>query len=410
MLNGFAALFQNNNLRNYLAADFISQLGSNLAFLSLHWHILSISNSNAKVGNAVLIGVIAGLVTCIFAGIITDIFCRKKIILYSNILRAISILLTTLFLYYDSDNIFYLYLFFIIGGVGFNIYIPASKAYLQEIVSKKQYSNSSGFLEFNVQSSLLISSILSGFLYNKFGIYFILGINILSFILSNLLILPIKYVREFKPKDYEGFVDKISLGIRYFTKRPYLLIFIVILILPQIASIGQNIVLPGYVLHHLGEDSLTYGFMSMIYGIGASIISMIFIIRGDNFFKKSLLEISFLISIISLVIMTLSKSVLFSYMAIFMFGFGNAAIKIYLIAYMMKVIEKEYMGRSIAIKNIVITILQIFTSHNIGLIMDLYGDISGYIFLEVIMLFSFGLYIFWGRKWQSILDMPNKAP
>jgi predicted MFS family arabinose efflux permease len=229
-----------------------------------------------------------------------------------------------------------------------------------------------------------------------------LGINIISFILSNFLIYPIKHIRAFSPKENEGIFDKISLGIRYFIDRPLMFLFIVILILPHIASISQNIVLPGYVLNHLGENSFTYGFMSMIYGIGATTISMIFVIKGDSFFRKSLLEMSFITSIIALGIIVLSKSLILSYIGIFMFGFGNSAIKIFLIAYMMKVIDKKYMGRSIAIKNIIITVLQIFTSYNIGIIMDLYGDISGYIFLETIMLSSLGLYLCLGRKLQKI--------
>lgn len=377
------------NLRNYLIADLISQIGSNLAFLSLHWHILEITHSNTKVGNAVLIGVIAGLITCPFAGIITDIFCRKKIILYSNFIRSFSILLATILTLFDQYNIFYFFLFFVIGGVGFNVYIPASKAFLQEIVSKDEYLQSSGFLEFNVQFSFLLSSLLSGILYKFMGMYVILAINIVSFLLANIFISSIDHVREFKPKRGEGFIDKLFMGIRYFQGKKWLLILIIILILPQIASIGQNIVLPGYVFNHLGADSITYGWISMFYGIGAAIISVIFTIQGENFLKRFMIELGFITSIISLVIIIFTRSLFLSYVSVFLFGFANAFIKIYLIAFMMKNIDKEYMGRAISIKNILITILQILTSYNIGLVMDQYGEITGYIFLEVIMLLSF---------------------
>lgn len=394
-------MLHNYNLRNYLAADFISQFGSNLAFFSLHWHVLTISGSNTKVGIAVFVGVLAGLVTCLFAGIITDIFCRKKVILVSNFLRAIAILLSTFLMYQDHYNIYYLYIFFIIGGIGFNIYIPATKAFLQEIVPKDKYLKASGFLEFNVQFTILISSFLSGLLYKHFGIYFILCINIISFLLSNFFIYFIKHVREFQPKANEGFFDKISLGISYFINRPWIFMLVVILLLPQIASIGQNIVLPGYVANYLGENSYIFGLINMMYGIGASLISLIFIIKGERFFRKKLLEIAFLISITSLGIIIMTKSLLFSYIAIFLFGFGNASIKIFLIAYMMKVIDKEYMGRAISIKNILITILQMFTSYNIGIMMDLYGDIIGYLFLEAIMLTSLFLYCLFSAHYRD---------
>ena len=160
---------EKKNIGNYFAADIITQLGSNIAFISLHWYILEKTDSNEKVGIAVLLSVIAGLVTCPFAGILADICSRKSILIYSNYIRAFFISIATFVLYSNDFHIYYLYSLFIIAGIGFNIYIPASKAFLQEIISENEIVKYSGFLEINVQVSLLVAGALSGIIYKIFG-------------------------------------------------------------------------------------------------------------------------------------------------------------------------------------------------------------------------------------------------
>ena len=68
----------NPKIANYFVADIISQIGSNIPFLSLNWYILETTKSNAKIGIAVFLGVVAGLLTCPLGGVISDIFSIKN--------------------------------------------------------------------------------------------------------------------------------------------------------------------------------------------------------------------------------------------------------------------------------------------------------------------------------------------
>lgn len=391
------------HIGNYFAADIISQLGSNIAFITLHWYLMEHTSSNEQVAIASMIGVIAGLLTCPFAGILADIFSRKSILIYSNYIRALAVGIALWMLYKNEFHPYYVYFLFIIAGVGFNIYIPASKSFLQEIITEDEAVKYSGFLELNVQISLLVAGALSGIIYKVFGLYVILALDIFSFIFAAFLLYPIRCPKQKNKKKYETLINELKGGIAYFSNQKIIFYFMLVMLLPQIATIAQNIVLPGYVMHHLQLDSITYGMMSMMYGIGATIISSIFIFWKKSGFSRILLYKSFVISIAALLVLIMTKSVSIALIAIFFFGFANSSIKIALISTMMKVVDGSFMGRVISVKNFVITLLQMITAYNVGYLMDKNGDIMGFIFLEAIMIVSFILYVSFAKKFDSLL-------
>lgn len=391
------------HIGNYFAADIISQLGSNIAFIALHWYIIEQTDSNVQVGIASMVGVIAGLITCPMAGILADIFSRKSILIYSNYIRALSVSIALFLLYNNSFHPHYVYLLFIIAGIGFNIYIPASKAFLQEIITDKEAVKYSGYLELNVQISLLVAGALSGILYKLFGIYIILALDILTFIIAGLLLYPIECSKQKNKKKYLSIWNELKGGIDYFSKEKIIFYFMLIMILPHIATIAQNIVLPGYVMHHLQSDAVTYGMMSTMYGVGATIISAIFIFYSSSYFTRQLLYKSFMLSIAAIFALIMTKSVTISLIGIFFFGFANSSIKIALISTMMRAVDRSYMGRVISVKNFAITLMQMFSAYNIGYFMDKNGDITGFICLEAIMVAAFILYLSFAKKFDKLL-------
>ncbi|MGV2432269.1 MAG UNVERIFIED_CONTAM: MFS transporter [Rickettsiaceae bacterium] len=396
---------EEKNIRNYFAADIISQIGGNIAFLSIHWFILEKTNSNEKIGLAALMGVIASLITSPFAGIIADVFTRKTVLIISNLIRAFAIGIVTFLLYTKDFSIYYIYLFFIISGIGFNVYLPAAKAFLQEIIPSDKIVKWSGVLEINVQISMLLAGALSGIIYKIFGIYIILALNIATFCISSLLLYFVDSSNNIKTRGHVGIIREISLGLKYFSTKPIIFSFMLIMIMPHIASICQNIVLPGYVMHHLNSNSVSYGMMSMIYGAGAAVISVIFIFFHNIAFSKALIYRSFIISISSISVLVISTNINISFVAIFFFGFANSAIKIILISTMMRVVDRQFMGRIVSVKNFIITLMQMLCSYNIGLMMDLYGDYFGYILIDAIMILSLVLYSLYSKKFESLFSL-----
>jgi MFS family permease len=397
------------DIRYYFTADIISQLGSNISLLSLNWFLLEKTGSSEQVAILVLLSVLGSLCTCPFAGIIADRFNRKSILIYSNLIRGLAILTVAILLYSQNFNIYYLYILSIINGVGFNIYLPASKAFVQEITSREVLVRSNGFIEINVQISMLIAGALSGVIYEAFGIYTILVVDTMTFFIANLFLLNIQYNKVPVIRIYENFLKEFKNGIMYLTTRSSLLCFVLILLIPHVATITQNIVTPGYVFYHLNSDSVVYGIMNMSYGIGATITCLIFIFASSIYYNNFILRMSFIISILSLMTLISTNTVIIAYIATLFFGLANSSIKIILLSTMMRIVDSQYMGRVISVKNVVITLLQMCLSYPIGYAMDVYGNVTGYMFLELIMIIAFISYIYFLPKIKSLFVNSGQA-
>jgi MFS family permease len=390
------------DIRYYFTADIISQLGSNISLLSLNWFLLEKTGSNEQVAILVLLSVLGSLCTCPFAGIIADRFNRKSILIYSNFIRGFAILTVAILLYSQNFSIYYLYILSVINGVGFNIYLPASKAFVQEITSREVLVRSNGFIEINVQISMLIAGALSGVIYEAFGMYTILVVDSITFLIANLFLLNIKYNRGPVTHIYENFLTEFKNGIIYLAKTPALSLFVFILLMPHVATISQSVVTPGYVFYHLTSDSVVYGIINMSYGIGATITCLVFIFASSIYFNNFIVSMSFIISILSLSTLICTNTVIIAYIATLFFGLANASIKIILLSTIMRTVNREYMGRVISVKNIVITLFQMCCSYPIGYAMDVYGNVTGYMFLESIMIISFISYLYFLPKIKGL--------
>ena len=110
------------------------------------------------------------------------------------------------------------------------------------------------------------------------------------------------------------------------------------------------------------------------------------------------------VSIVALIILMVTPLIMIAYIAILFFGLCNSALKIILHSTIMKITHKDYMGRVISIKNLISTLFQMTSAYSIGIIMDKYGDIWGYLSLLIVMLTSLCSYLYFFKNFKKILE------
>ena len=321
----------------------------------MNWFVLEKTGLNSAVGFLMAIGIMSGLIIIPFAGTIADHFNRKQILIYSNFVRAFLILLMVILLLTRPFNIYYIYFLAIVNGVGWNLYLPASRALVQEIVSTEELLKGNSLIEISLQVGMFTAGAAAGIIYKFFGIQTILIVDAATFLVSNFFLFHINYNSVLKRVEKEEFMRKLINGYQYLIKRPIIFIFGVIIFLPFVVTMTFNVVLPGYVTHHLQAGSLTFGFLDMCYGIGASLAGVATMYLSIKYSKKYLVIVFFIMSILALSIMTVNKYFIIPYVATLFFGLPNSAIRIILNSFMMEIIPKEYMGRVLSIWNFIAT-------------------------------------------------------
>lgn len=158
----------------------------------------------------------------------------------------------------------------------FLIYMPTSRALFKEITPKDNISKYYSILEISMQLSMCIAAVIAGFIYKKWGVAGILTTNIITLVISNLLYLKISSNYSLiEWTSSERFIKKFSQGIQYLSKNHIVLVFGVIMCMPQSVTVSMSVVLPHYVVNYLYSDSMTFGFLNMYCSIGGVFAGLI---------------------------------------------------------------------------------------------------------------------------------------
>lgn len=382
------------NIKYFFLSDLFSQFGAGISFVGLNWFVFQKTGSNSAIAILMAINIISGLIILPLAGLIVDLYNRKFVILCSNFLRIFFVLLALIVFSLKDFNIIYAYILAIVHGIAWNVYITASRALIQQIVTKQELLKGNSFMETSLQVGMFSAGALSGLIYKFCGIQAILLLDIIAFSFGNFFLYFIKYESFINASKNNKMTYNFMLGLKFLRNNPVIFIFGIIIFLPYIATVSFNVVLPGYVQNHLKSDSVMFGLLDMSYGIGASLAGAIVLyLTKKNLSKNFLVIIFFITSISALLFMNINYQYFFAGLATLLFGLPNSAIRIILNTKLMEMVPKEYMGRSMSIWGFCSAIMQITSISIVGKLMDNVGTSYGYNHLFYIMLLAFISYI-----------------
>ena len=285
-------LLQMKDFIRFLLADVISGLGVGMTTVGANWYILSQTHSNKIVGFYLTINVLAGFIMSPLAGIITDRFFRKKVILWSFIGRVLPIIFITIYFYILGFNLILMYILSIVMGMGWITYMAASRSYIQSILPDSLLGSANSFIEISLQVGMFSAGALSGIILNYTGFVAILFINALVFLIAIILVNSIKNDSTLDLNIHKE-NSQISKGIKYVWNNKLVFNIGIISILPLIVTQLFNVSAPGYVSSILNANSVVYGLSDMSYGIGGLVAGFISGYLINRFSNKKLIIIFF---------------------------------------------------------------------------------------------------------------------
>lgn len=281
------------NFRLFITSDIISQFGAGLILVALNWYIIDIYHSNSLIAIVANINVIAGILISIVAVGILKCINARWLVISSICFRIFFIVLALVLFKMNLDKKLAIYLLALSGGIGWNLYFPASKDILNSFMTEDNALQINSFAEISMQVGLLTATLFSGILYRYVGFENILVIGIVLFVSSLLIFSSVKYSEQNKIK-----ADKNVQLFSYFLKEKWLLLLGIVLYIP---FIGTNIIttaLPGYIKDHLSGNSIVYGITDTMYGVGACLASFVLTFIVKYFNKEKLILFLFIFSII----------------------------------------------------------------------------------------------------------------
>lgn len=270
---------QLGNFYIFQIGQFVSLLGSMMTSFGLIMWSYDKSGSVLSTSYLTVCTLLPSVLLSILAGSLIDRMNKKKIILIADTLAAICSLITFLLLINNQLQIWQLYIINIFLGIVSAFQDPASSVVISLIVSKENYTKTSGFISLSNACTTTFTPILATSFYSLFGLKTIILIDLLTFLFAFMTLLLFVEIpdRVMVSQDKkESFLFNCKQGIHYLINRQnvFQLIFYMSFV-NLIAAIYKSNLTP-MILSRNGNNKFELGIVSSAVGI-AGIVGSIFV-------------------------------------------------------------------------------------------------------------------------------------
>lgn len=382
----YAKLFKNFHFLELWFAQITSQIAQNLLNFALIIRVFDLakdtSYANMAVSFLILAFAIPSIIFAVFAGSYIDHLDRKKVLVISNLLRAVLVLL---FLFFEH-NLFMIYGIIFVISIITQFFFPAEGAALPTLVkNKKDYPSANSLFIFTLYASFIIGYSMAGPIIKKFGLdavyYFTAGSFGFAAICS--LLLPKMKAVSHAPMHWMRLAQKVFKTVLIDTKmiiKEKSLLFPIMQMTMTQAIISVIIVLsPSLALLILNQDLATAS-STLIVPVGAGTILGAILV--GQFFKKAnkFLAIKIAVAVAGLCLISLpliklklqTPHLMYAIVGVvFVLGLMNAIIAVSAQTLLQIHSEDEIRGRVFGILNMMINIAATLPTLLAGITADL---------------------------------------
>ncbi|WP_460017588.1 MFS transporter [Lactovum odontotermitis] len=349
----FSIISKSKNFRYFFFADIVSGFGVGMGTVGGNWYILSQMKLDRYVGLLLAVNVLASFLISPLSGLLIDKMNRKNVIFMTFVFRAVVLSMILAMFYFFGFNLLLMYLYAAVNGIGWTVYLSASRSFIQEILPSNSLSKGNSLVEISLQVGMFAAGAASGVIYSFSGFNLILTINIITFIISGVLISRVSYrsvISDNTIKD-ETIVHNFKSGFEYLKKEKLILFLGIVSIIPLAVTMLYNVVLPSYVTNVLKSNSITFGISDMSYGIGGLLSGVLI----SSFSKKSkntlLIKGLYIIAVLDLLVLGGNDKEILIFIGSLLLGVTNSGLRITINTELMQKVNPKFMGRSMAFWN-----------------------------------------------------------
>ncbi|MEM7343180.1 MAG: MFS transporter [Chloroflexota bacterium] len=379
----------NRDFRLLWFGEIVSLLGDWFNLIGSATLVANLTGSGLAVGLLFVVRMLAPFLISPIAGVITDRYNKKAILIWTDIGRAVAV--AGLLLVRDANDLWLLYLLIALqmGLTGF--FFPARNAILPDIVDPEALGTANALGATTWSTMLTLGAALGGLVAGTLGIYAAFAIDAVTFLVSALILIQINYqtipalatADQHLKAAFQQYVD----GLRYLRQNRH--IFVVTLhkgILTLIIGASFEVVQVKITeeVFTIGEGgSLSLGLMFAVFGFGTAASPLLArIFTGDRAYAMSVaIAVGYLTAGVGMAII----APLFSFPAVLfgtlLRGLGDAVIWVFSTQLLLQLTSAHVRGRVFAMDFAFWTLTGAVGSALAGLALDSPLGITGSVWL-----------------------------
>lgn len=390
--NPFLELFKNHNFLYIWSSQLLSQVTIFLVNFLIILRIFEVTKSSVAVSLVWIFYAMPAIILGPFAGTITDIVSKRKILILTTMIEGIAVLGYLLV----RERTWPIYTIIFIYSLVNQLYTPAEASTLPAVVSKKLLPIANSLFLFTVYGAMLVGFGLSGPLTRLVGQEW-------PFVIAATLLFLASYSVSKLPKDGNGqlgdlsdFWNRAKEGYIYIKERPLVLFPLLLLVGAQVFASIITVIAPSYATEALGLDLRDAGPIFVVpLAIGA--VSAAYIINRfliTKFRKKRIISFGLLIGSIGFISLGFivpflgSLQLFTAELSILFLGISLVSILIPVQTLIQETTPEEFRGRVFGVLGFTITLASVLPVLLVAAIADVLGTniVMGIIGIMIILI------------------------
>ena len=338
-----------------MAARHVSVLGDHVHTVANMWLVQSLTGSSLAMGSVFIAYTIPQILFSLIGGVSVDRYNRKRILIYSDILRAIGVFSLAILAFFDRLMVWHIALVAAFNGAAGAFFNPAVSASVPQMVDSDELQQANALNSMNVRVAGILGAALGGIIIAGFGAWGGYTIDSITYLLSAMLLFGIRIpTPEHQQKvvssaGITGVWQDLKDGIFYIVSRRSLLALASLSVAMNVVAISIPVLLPSFAEVSLQlSDPTRYGFLWSGITIGMFLGAILLNVH-HNVPNKVLwiFVVSFLYGV-AVLTMALSRWYLVALFSMVLMSFSMSISMLLSTTLYQTLVPKEYLGRFFA--------------------------------------------------------------
>ncbi|MDA2006256.1 MFS transporter [Bacillus cereus group sp. Sample30] len=214
--NSTSSIWSNKIFSYFFLASCISLIGNSMVTLVLPLWVMKLTNSPLLVSGVNVAIATAAILFAPVTGTLADRMSRRKLMIIADVMRCIVMILIAVIAFYNKMLYIPLLILLIIRSIGSALFTPASNAALVTYVEEKHVQQAITLRQISIQIISLAIPLMASFLISLFNFHGVFVLDAITFFISFLILMNIKFPRELKIEKKKLFYEDFKEGFSIF--------------------------------------------------------------------------------------------------------------------------------------------------------------------------------------------------
>ena len=377
------------NIILFLSSQAISFFGSALVQYAITWYITLETKSGIMMTISIICGFVPTFLISPFAGVWADRFDRKKLVILSDSLIALSTLVVVFLFFVCLGFCWLLFEVAVVWSLGAGIQMPAVSAMIPDIVPEDKLTKVNG-TNGSIQSMVtLVSPVVSGALLSFAKMEYIFCIDVITALVAVMILLlfleiPVHKAAEGKQK--MSYFGDMKEGLRYidnhaFVKTSFAFCAIYFVLVAPLAFLT-----PLQVTRSFGDDVWRLTALEVSFSIGMMAGGLIIATWGGFRNKLHTMVLSNIVIALGTIALGIVPGFTVYLLLMILAGLMMPIFNTPFTVLLQQKVEPEYMGRIFGVMNML-------SSSIMPLAMILFGPLADFVKVELLLIITGALMI-----------------